>query len=79
MTDRSELLRPAEVAEMLSMSRSKVYALVAAGRLPAVRAMGSVRVPRRALSAWIVQNTEGPSIEGPGFYDDKGATAEGGR
>lgn len=55
-----ELLRPAEAAEMLSMSRSKVYALVSNGRLPAVRAMGSVRIPRRALVEWIDRQTVTP-------------------
>jgi excisionase family DNA binding protein len=43
------LLRPDQAAELLGISRSKVYALVADGRLPAVRLTGSVRIPRAAL------------------------------
>jgi len=43
------LLRPEQAAELLGISRSKVYALVAGGRLPAVRLTGSVRIPRAAL------------------------------
>lgn len=38
MTDRDKLLlKPEEAAERLSLSRSEVYAMIADGRLPAVR------------------------------------------
>ena len=55
------LLRPAEAAEMLGFSRSKVYAMLASAELPAIRAGRSVRIPRAALEAWIVSNTIGGS------------------
>jgi excisionase family DNA binding protein len=47
------LLRPAEAAELLSISRTKAYELIAAGVLPSVRVGGSVRVPALQLQAWI--------------------------
>lgn len=45
------LLRPAEVAALLSLSRSEVYRQIAAGTIPSVRFGRSVRVPRR----WVEQ------------------------
>lgn len=43
------LLRGQEAARLLSVSRSTVYQLIAAGEVPVVRLGGMVRVPRRAL------------------------------
>lgn len=51
------LLRPDEAARLLGISRSKCYALVAAGAIPAVRIGRSVRVPRAALDEWIARQT----------------------
>lgn len=39
------LIRPAEVAAMLSISRSSAYQLIAAGTIPSVRIGRMVRVP----------------------------------
>ncbi len=47
------LLRPTEAAEVLGLGRSKVYELLAAGTLPAIRVGGSVRVPAKALRRWV--------------------------
>lgn len=47
------LLKPVEVAELLGVSRSKVFAMLAAGELPVVRLGRVVRVPRRDLEAWL--------------------------
>lgn len=47
------LLRVEEVAEMLSLGRSKTYDLVATGVLPSVRLGRSVRVPADALRRWL--------------------------
>lgn len=51
------LLRPAEAAELLGVSRSKMYELVAAGRIPSVRLDGGrlIRIPFQALKA-LVEN-----------------------
>lgn len=55
--EAAELLRPEDAARLLSIGRSKLYALLAAGELPTIRIGRSVRVPRRGLEAWIAQNT----------------------
>ena len=47
------LLRPSEVAESLGVSRSKVYTLIAEGKIPTIRVGASVRVPVEALRAWV--------------------------
>ena len=53
MSDRL-LLRPAEAAALLAMSRSKVYALAQSGELVGVvRVGGSVRIHRPTLEAWL--------------------------
>jgi excisionase family DNA binding protein len=49
------LLRPSQVAELLNVSRSKVYELIAAGKMPAVHLDGGrlTRVPYHALRLWV--------------------------
>ena len=42
-------LRPAEAAETLGISRSKLYALMARGEVPTIRIGKSLRVPMAAL------------------------------
>jgi excisionase family DNA binding protein len=56
------LLRPAEAAALLGVSRSKLYQLIVANEIPSVRLTGSVRVPRRALLEWIEQQTVVPGL-----------------
>lgn len=48
------LLRVPEAAEALGVSRSHMYELIQAGRVPVVRLGASVRVPR----AWLVRLVE---------------------
>jgi excisionase family DNA binding protein len=50
------LLRPAEAAELLGISRSKTYEMLAAGELPSIRVRSSIRVPHQALVRWIAEN-----------------------
>jgi len=52
-SDSSLLLRPAEVADTLGLSRSKIFELLAARELPAVRIGRSTRVARAELEQWI--------------------------
>jgi excisionase family DNA binding protein len=52
------LLRAGEVAKLLGLGRSTVFALLAAGELPVVRIGRSVRVPRAALERWIDERTD---------------------
>lgn len=48
------MLRPSEVAALLALSRSEVYRLIAAGKIPSKRIGRSVRVPRR----WVEEQAE---------------------
>ena len=47
------LLRPSEVAEMLSVGRSTLYELLADGVVPSVRVGTVLRVPADALRTWL--------------------------
>jgi excisionase family DNA binding protein len=49
------LLRPAEAAEILGVSRSKLYELIAQGKIPSVRLDDGrlIRVPLAALKALV--------------------------
>jgi excisionase family DNA binding protein len=52
------LLRIAEVAQMIGVSRSLAYEMAAKGELPVVRIRGGLRVPLDALQAWIRDKIE---------------------
>ncbi len=52
------LLRPEEAAHLLGISRSKVYELIRAGRLRAVKLDGSRRIPREAVEELIATLTK---------------------
>ena len=49
------LLTPSEAAKVLSISRSKLYELIAEGRVATVRIDTSRRVPARALEDYVRQ------------------------
>ena len=55
-----QLLRPAEVADYLRVSRSTVYRLIASGELGTVHvgARRAARITRDALGAYITKNME---------------------
>lgn len=53
------LLHVSEAAEMLGLSRSKIYEMAAAGVIPSVRMGRALRIPREDLLAWIARNTRG--------------------
>ena len=57
MSDRV-LLRVDEAAQLLSLGRSTLYAMAAAGTIPTVRVGRSLRIPREELNRWIEQRTE---------------------
>lgn len=46
-----------DAAELLSISRSLAYRWAKDGTLPTIRVGNAVRVPRRALEAWIEERT----------------------
>jgi excisionase family DNA binding protein len=47
------LLRPAEVAEMCALGKSKCYELIKTGEIPSLRIGRAVRVPADALRLWV--------------------------
>lgn len=51
------LLKPKRAFELLDISRSTGYALIASGELPSVRIGRAVRVPVMALKQWIERKT----------------------
>jgi excisionase family DNA binding protein len=51
------LLKAGDVAKLLGLGRSKVFAMLAVGELPVIRIGRSVRVPRAALEDWIAEQT----------------------
>ncbi len=51
-------LRPAEFAEMIGISRSKAYEILAANPNLAVRLGGSIRVPMDRLKAWLTEQAQ---------------------
>jgi excisionase family DNA binding protein len=55
MTTDKLMLRPVEVADAIGVSRSKVYELIAAGRIPSIKLAGCVRVPVDALKELIAR------------------------
>jgi excisionase family DNA binding protein len=52
------LLRPEEAREIIGISRTKIYALIASRELPVVRIGSSVRIPIDELRAWIEAKKE---------------------
>lgn len=59
------LLRPAEVATCLGISRSKVYDLVNSGRLCCVRIDGSMRIRFSDLEMFTAALTDAPDDSSP--------------
>jgi excisionase family DNA binding protein len=51
------LLHVVEAAEILALSRARVYQMVASGELPHVRFGKAVRIPRAALLRYIERQT----------------------
>lgn len=55
------LLKGAQVADALNVSRALAYRWMSSGILPTVRVSKSIRVPRLALEKWIETNTQHPA------------------
>ena len=53
------LLRISAASQKLSVSKSKLYELVAKNQVPHVKIGNSLRIPVQALRTWIEKNTEG--------------------
>lgn len=54
------LYRPAEAAEAIGVSRSRIYELISSGEIPSVRVGKVVRVPVATLHAWVDQQIAKP-------------------
>lgn len=46
-------LRAADVAHQLGLTTGRIYQLIAAGAIPAVRVGGAIRIPRAAWEEWL--------------------------
>ena len=55
----SEYLTTKELADLLRIKERKVYDLAASGEVPCSRAMGKLLFPRRAVDAWLAENSSG--------------------
>ena len=79
------LLKAGDVAKLLGLGRSKVFAMLAVGELPVDRIGRSVRVPGAALERWVAEHTQDANSrskeDGPLFAgaDDRDATSGAGR
>ncbi|TMC12164.1 MAG: helix-turn-helix domain-containing protein [Chloroflexi bacterium] len=60
----SDRLRPAQVADMLSVSRSQVYRMVRRGEWPAGRDRRGMWVSHAGLQAWLDDNVRANSVRG---------------
>lgn len=58
-----ELLTVPEAAQLLRLSRSHTYDLIREGALPVVYFGRAVRVPRKALLAWVERQTRAAGWE----------------
>ena len=63
-----DLLKPADIAMSLGVSRSRVYQLMRDGSVPFIRMGKAVRVPRRAWERWleIQDDMAAASVKGAG-------------
>ena len=52
------MLKPMEVADVLRLSRTRVYAMLASGAIPSIRIGGSIRVSADGLREWLAVQAE---------------------
>jgi excisionase family DNA binding protein len=57
-----ELLRVTEAAQLLALSRTKVYEMAEREEIPVLRIGTAVRIPRRKLLEWIEAQTIGGQL-----------------
>lgn len=62
MADRL-LYRPDEVAEMLSLGKSKVFELMASGEIASISCGRARRVPRESLEQWLRERVQATVVE----------------
>lgn len=61
MSDQVEVLalKPEQAARLLQISRSRMYELIRDDQVPHVRVGNAIRIPRRALEAWLEERLTG--------------------
>lgn len=52
------LLRPAQVATVLGLSRSVIYDLMRTGELPVIHVGRAACIPRHAVEAWVAERAD---------------------
>lgn len=57
------LYRPAEVGELIGVSRARAYELIADRTIPSIRIGSSIRVPADSLREWIRRRIEQETVE----------------
>lgn len=58
MSRDQELMRVADLAPLLGVTSSRLYQLLAQGRLPYVRVGRSIRIPREAWNRWLEEQAQ---------------------
>jgi excisionase family DNA binding protein len=58
MAEVKEMLRPSEIAGSLGLTTGRVYQLIAAGALPAVRIGRAIWIPRMAWEGWLMAQSD---------------------
>ena len=53
-----EMLRPADVAALMGVTTGRVYQMIEAGVIPAIRNGRSITIPRRAWEIWLTQQRD---------------------
>jgi excisionase family DNA binding protein len=53
-----ELMRPADLVPLLGLGVRRIYQLIRAGEIPAVRVGGALRIPRLAWQTWLWDRSE---------------------
>ena len=71
------LLTATETAQLLSLSRSTVYEMMAGDQLPVVRIGRAVRVPLDSLKDWVRSRSSAPCHDS--FGDGRGPATRGER
>jgi excisionase family DNA binding protein len=66
-----EMLRASDIAPQLGVTTGRVYQLIAAGVIPAVRIGGAIRIPRAAWERWVDDHTHDAMV-GAGANDQRG-------
>jgi excisionase family DNA binding protein len=54
----TDLLRASDVAVRLGVTSNRVYQLIAARAIPAVRIGGAIRIPRAAWETWLKDRSD---------------------